>query len=206
MSFFPPFIEFNPAPVTTGSPIVFTRFASPPSGVMSFSIFSNASAPSTCRVLTSLGGVDLGRPRDSRGQEYTGPGIVLQVSAAVNHSSLFSTSGALGSPFTAGFLVIFVEEFDRTGAFTRSMQGPERVIVRENPTYLAGSDTFGPFNAIIPVSGDFPVQPGFTYRAWVDLHGETRAAGFGGFGGSAANARVVASLMRVSAFYYLVPL
>lgn len=176
----------------SGSPRVVDR-SRPDIGSLDFFLQSNASNPSSAHLITSYG-MDLGTAPAAR-QIFVAP--------TFDFSTFFYSGGTFAGALTAARIAIYVEEFDGSGSYVGAIGGPSMTILREDPAWWSGSRTWSPGLRSAALLSDTDVRmnarAGMSYRVFVDLHGEIRAAGYGGIGGSASIAQCFVRLRLVDA-------
>lgn len=190
---------FDPAAVTSGAPIVINRGV-PSIATRDFVLESNRSGPSSAELVTSFG-ADAGVAHDI----WNMPGTAatqLSVVATFDFDSVIFASGVFASARAVGWTNIFVEEFaSARGPFLRAWQSPDQVIRRVDEWFFSGHDDHSDGGASFVHPFTIPVTPGHFYRAWFDVHGSMRAAGWGGIGGSGARLQLVATLRLLDVFF-----
>lgn len=177
----------------SGSPRVVDR-SRPAGGTLDFFLQSNAGNPSSAHLITSYG-MDIGTARAAR---------EIVVAPTFDFDTFFYSGGTFASALTAARIAVYVEEYDGRGNFERAIDGPSMTILREDPAWWSGSRTWDPnlreAALVSPLPGvRMMARAGAFYRAFIDLHGEIRAAGFGGIGGSASIAQCQVHLRLVDA-------
>ena len=176
----------------SGSPRVVDR-SRPDIGSLDFFLQSNSGNPSSAHLITSYG-MDLGTARAAR---------EIFVVPTFDFSTFFYTSGIFAGALTAARMAVYVEEYDGSGSFQRAIDGPSMTILREDPAWWSGSRTSTPSlrdAGLESAPGERMIaRAGAFYRAFVDLHGEIRAAGYGGVGGSSSIAQCLVRLRLVDA-------
>ena len=189
---------WDPTPLQQGSPTIVNRGRNE-IGSRDFFLSSNRTQPSSASIVSSFG-MDLGIPRDDSGRPLSGGPLRLLATPTFDFTGFFYTGGVFASALTSAAVQMYLEEFDAHGNFMRGIDGPRFQILREDPWWFTGSATYTP-NArswVIPsLPSDIAVRAGFQYRLWVDLVGEIRAAGYGGFGGSGSICQIVIRLWTV---------
>jgi hypothetical protein len=190
---------FDPPAATTGAPIVVNRGLAS-LGSRDFVLESNHSAPSSAELLSSFG-ADAG----VAGDIWNMPGVPatnLGITATFAFDSQIFADGVFASARGADWTNIYVEEFEgprRT--FVRAIQSPDQVIRTEDTWFLSGSDTRTDGGMSFVQSFTVPVVQGRFYRAWFDVHGSMRAAGWGGIGGSGSRVQLVVRLTLLDVFF-----
>lgn len=190
-------LSFQPAPSLLGSP-VFADRTDPTRCKLAFSLTSNPSGPSSAMVLRSIG-LDLGVPRDARNLPLR-TRSPLSVAPRFDFDSFFFTRSVFGSALVSASLHTFIVEFDTAGRLTQSFELGQSTVLRDDRFRFFGSDGFSPggHGFVVLSALGATAAPGFFHRAWLDLRGEIRAAGFGGIGGSASIAQVFVRFLDVS--------
>jgi hypothetical protein len=143
--------------------------------------------------------MDLGVPSDDAGRPLSGP-LRLLASPNFDYEGYFYTGGVFASALTSAALQMYLEESDAGGNFVRGIDGPRFQILREDPAWFSGSATYWPHgrnSLITSLPSEVGVRAGFQYRLWVDLVGDIRAAGYGGFGGSGSVCQIVIRVWNV---------
>ncbi len=171
---------FDPSVEQSGGPAVVPR-SDQARGRLDFFLQSNSDHGSAAHLLTS-GGADIVAPARLRGANQ------LIVTPTFNYSAFFYVGGVFHSALTAAYLALYVEEFDTAGTFVRGIDAGRFNIGQSDGWWFSGSRTWGAGGNgwVIPQTGTIAVSQGFLYRVWLDLHGEIRADGWGGIGGSGA--------------------
>jgi len=206
MIFRPPYpFTYDPPIAQSGNPIIVNRGRNE-TGWRDFFLQSNSSNPSSALILTSFG-MDAGVPRDSRNRLLTRNGE-LHISPIISYSTFFYSGGVFASALTSAVIKIYVEESDLRGNFVQGIDGTENVILREDPWWFSGSRIWSPSvsgltitTEIAPVDRRIHVSPNHSYRVFIDLYGEIRAAGYGGLGGSGSIAQVALQVREVEIFF-----
>lgn len=209
MIFRPPYpFTYDPPIAQSGNPITVNRGRNE-TGWRDFFLQGNSSHPSSALILTSFG-MDAGVPRDSRNRLFTQDGI-LNVQPVVSYTTFFYSSGVFASALTSSVVKVYVEESDPRGNFVRGMDSTEHLILRQDPWWFSGSQTWSPSVAGLtltpesrPVDRTIHVRRDHSYRVFIDLYGEIRAAGFGGFGGSGSIAQVAMRVNEVETTFSLI--
>jgi hypothetical protein len=192
---------WDPTPAASGGPTVINR-GSNDAGTRDFFLSSARNNPSRASLLTSFG-VWAGNPRNT-GFGPVGDPCELSVQPSFDVlGTFFYSSGAFASALTSASVAIFVEEFDASGTFTRGIDGQCFTILDEDPWWLSGSRTWSPafFGEVIPIETPIRAHLGFSYRAWVDVHADISAAGYGGVGGSASIAQADVRVSEIEIHY-----
>jgi hypothetical protein len=190
---------FDPAAVTSGAPTVINRGV-PSIATRDFLLESNRSAASSAELVTSFG-ADAGVAHDIWNRPGS-PATQLAVVATFDFDSVIFASGVFASARAVGWTNVFIEEFQRAGGpFIRAWQSPDQVIRSVDEWFFAGRDdrSDGQRSFVHPFT--IPVTQGHFYRAWFDVHGSMRAAGWGGIGGSGARLQLVATLRLLDVFF-----
>src|SRR6188472_1856647 len=188
---------WDPTPLQQGSPTINNRGRNE-LGSRDFYLASNRTQPSSASIMSSFG-MDLGFPSDNSGRPLSGP-LRLLASPTFDFEGWFYTGGVFASALTSAAVQMYLEESDSRGNFVRGIDGPRFQILREEPSWFSGSAILTPHqrNWTIPsLPSQITVRAGFQYRLWVDLVGEIRAAGYGGFGGSSAICQIVIRMWSV---------
>ena len=153
----------------------------------------NSTNPSSAHIITSLWVSAGPAPRSS----------TLLIFPLFDFSTFFWSGGTFASVLVASNVELYVEEFDASGRFTRALDGGGSRILRDDTWWFSGSRDFSPSGRSFTTTAG-PSMPaiattrGFSYRVFLDLHGEIRAAGFGGIGGSGAIAQVFLRLLELN--------
>jgi hypothetical protein len=182
-----PYFTWDPPASSAGSPTVVQR-GTGPLGTRGFFLQSNPSHPSSAEVVSSLG-VDAGVAPPGRRE--------LWIQGTFDYDTYFYSGGVFHEATVAARLNVYLEEFDARGNYVGGRDVGEVTILHESTPWFSGSRSWSPNGAGWWVSGTSPVVAGHSYLVWIDLHGEIRAAGFGGFGGSAAIAQVDITLIEL---------
>jgi hypothetical protein len=188
---------WDPTPLQQGGPTVVNRGRNE-LGSRDFFLSSHRTQPSSASLMSSFG-MDLGVPRSDSGAALTGR-LRLLATPYFDYDGFFYTGGVFASALTSAAVQMYLEESDARGNFVRGIDGPRFEILRQDPPWFSGSATYTPHasNWVIPSgASDILVRSGFQYRLWVDLVGEVRAAGYGGFGGSGAISQCVIRVWSV---------
>lgn len=177
----------------SGNPRVIDR-SRPAGGTLDFFLNSNAGNPSSAHLITSYG-MDIGTARAAR---------EILVAPTFDFETYFYSGGTFAGALTAARIAVYIEEYDGRGSFVRAIDGPSMTILREDPAWWNGSSSWAPHASeaglLFPAPGDRIIaRAGSFYRVFIDLHGEIRAAGFGGIGGSASIAQCRVELRLVDA-------
>jgi hypothetical protein len=194
---FPYPFTWDPTPLQQGSPTINNRGLNE-LGSRDFYLASHRTQPSSASIMSSFG-MDLGFPSDNSGRPLSGP-LRLLASPTFDFEGWFYTGGVFASALTSAAVQIYLEESDSRGNFVRGIDGPRFQILREEPSWFSGSAIATPHgrNAVIAsLPSEIGVRAGFQYRLWVDLVGEIRAAGYGGFGGSSSICQIVIRVWNV---------
>ena len=187
---------FDPTPLQQGSPTINNRGMNA-LGSRDFFLSSNRTQSSSASIMSSFG-MDVGTPCADSGRPVSGP-LMFMATPNFDFDGWFYTGGVFASALTSAAVQIFIEESDAGGNFVRGIDGPRFQILRQNPSWISGSsiDTPHGLHTVIPGETAIVVGAGFQYRLWVDLVGEIRAAGWGGFGGSGAVCQIVIRVWNV---------
>lgn len=196
---------YDPPAIQSGGPTVINR-GNNATGLRSFYLQSNSSRPSSALMLTSFG-MDAGVPRDGRNRRFT-TDSELVIEPTISYSTFFYSGGVFASALTSATVKIYVEETDRRGNFIRGIEGSEYEILREDPWWFSGGRSWNPSGReitvvtnIAPIDRRIIVHWGYSYRVFIDVYGEIRAAGYGGLGGSGAIAQVSLTLNQVDMLF-----
>lgn len=193
---YPYSFTWDPTPLQQGNPTISNRGRNE-LGSRDFFLASHRTQSSSARIISSFG-MDLGVPCDLSGRPVSGP---LHFGATPNfdYTGYFYTGGVFASALTSAAVQIYLEESDERGNFVRGIDGQRFEIQRENPSWISGSAIHTPHgqHAVVAGETEITVRAGFQYRLWVDLVGEIRAAGWGGFGGSGSICQIVIRLWHV---------
>jgi hypothetical protein len=194
-------LTWDPPAAVAGGPTVINR-GSNDRGTRDFFLSSARNNPSQASLLTSFG-VDAGRPRNT-GWGPVGDPCELSVQPQFDVlGTFFYSSGSFASARTAASIAVYVEEFDASGAFVGGIDGQNFTILDQNPWWLSGSQTWSPafFGFVIPRLDPIRAHLGHSYRAWVDVHAEISAAGWGGIGGSGSIAQATVRMSQIEIHY-----
>lgn len=180
-TFRPPYPLLWDSPIAQqGSPGIGSHGIYNPTGRLYFGMSTNLSNPSSAFLIHSFG-MDAGVPSRA--------GLSLVITPLVDYSGFFYSQGTFASALTSAIIKVYIEESDERNNFVRGIDGTPHVILRQDPAWFYGSQTWTPVErGITPSQPAIPVQANHSYRVFIDLHGEIRAAGYGGFGGSYSHA------------------
>jgi hypothetical protein len=188
---------WDPDALQQGSPTIVNRGRNE-LGSRDFFLQSHRTQPSSASIISSFG-MDLGVPSDNAGRPLTGA-LRLLATPYFDYEGFFYSGGVFASALTSAAVQMYLEESDARGNFVRGIDGPRFQILREDPPWFSGSATWTPHarNWVIPsLPSQIGVRANFSYRLWVDLVGEIRAAGYGGFGGSGSVCQIVIRVWNV---------
>jgi hypothetical protein len=190
---------FDPATATSGAPVVVNRGV-PSIGTRDFVLESNRSGASSAELISSFG-ADAGVAHD----RWDAPGVPasqLSVVATFDFDSVIFTSGVFASARAVDWTNIYIEEFQSAGgAFIRAWQSPDRVITSIDETFFSARDDRSDGGQSFVQAFEIPITQGHFYRAWFDVHGSMRAAGWGGIGGSGSRVQLSVSLRLLDVFF-----